>query len=185
MQILAVHFALKFHPDHIKAMHLSQRVPVPAAERPATLWNGCAFILNLKQFEFQPKVTALKVSSLAHLILISKQSSQNWMNRNIELNYFSEPRRTRWENLALKIKIRYYLTEPSSFAKRLRWTGKAAKEWNRQKFWEKSQRKNPFSKGFVSTEQEARGKNKLYDFLRVLHFFVVKKSLCLRASVRE
>jgi hypothetical protein len=37
-------------------------------------------------------------------------------------------------------------------------------EKNKQKFWEKSLRKNPFSKGFVSTEQDAKGKIYLMTF---------------------
>jgi hypothetical protein len=48
-------------------------------------------------------------------------------------------------------------------------------EINRQKFSEKSQRKNPFSKGFVSVRARREGKNKLDDFLRALRFFVVIK----------
>jgi hypothetical protein len=46
---------------------------------------------------------------------------------------------------------------------------------NRQKFSERSQRKNPFSKGFVSVRARREGKNKLDVFLRALRLFVVKK----------
>jgi len=59
---------------------------------------------------------------------------------------------------------------------------KPQRNTNRQKFSEKSQRKNPFSKGFVSVRARREGKNKLDDFLRALHFFVVKKSLCQSLS---